>query len=116
MRRVTEYLRCEQACRDLASMLTKADDKHALKLMAACLGSSRPLGSDHRKGSPQPIVHTSPTANCASPAACGRLLPWREPTGRMEHRVASEKPVVLSYSSVCSERVSTKWGNGTSPY
>lgn len=35
MRWVTEYLRCEQACRDLAGMLTKADDKRALELMAA---------------------------------------------------------------------------------
>lgn len=35
MRWVTEYLRCEQACRDLAGKLTKPDDKRALELMAA---------------------------------------------------------------------------------
>jgi hypothetical protein len=34
MRWVTEYLRCEQACRDLASILTRPDDKRALELMA----------------------------------------------------------------------------------
>jgi hypothetical protein len=34
MRWVTEYLRYEQACRDLASILTKPDDKRALELMA----------------------------------------------------------------------------------
>jgi hypothetical protein len=34
MRWVTEYLRCEQACRDLAGILTKPDDKRALELMA----------------------------------------------------------------------------------
>lgn len=35
MRWVMEYLRCEQACRDLASKLSKPDDKRALELMAA---------------------------------------------------------------------------------
>ena len=35
MRWVTEYLRCEEACRDLADKLTKPDDKRALELMAA---------------------------------------------------------------------------------
>lgn len=35
MRWVTEYLRCEEACRNLAERLTKPDDKRALELMAA---------------------------------------------------------------------------------
>jgi hypothetical protein len=35
MRWVTEYLRCEKACRDLASLLTKPDDRRAFELMAA---------------------------------------------------------------------------------
>jgi hypothetical protein len=35
MRWVTEYLRCEQVCRDLAGKLAKPDDKRALELMAA---------------------------------------------------------------------------------
>ena len=35
MRWVTEYLRCEQACLDLAGKLTKPQDKRALELMAA---------------------------------------------------------------------------------
>lgn len=35
MRWVTEYLRCEQVCRDLAGKLTRPDDKRALELMAA---------------------------------------------------------------------------------
>lgn len=35
MRWVVEYLRCEQACRDLVGKLSKPDDKRALELMAA---------------------------------------------------------------------------------
>lgn len=35
MRWVTEYLRCEQVCRDLADKLARPDDKFALELMAA---------------------------------------------------------------------------------
>lgn len=35
MRWVTEYLRCEEAYRDLADKLTKPDDKRALEFMAA---------------------------------------------------------------------------------
>lgn len=35
MRWVAEYLRCEQACRDLAGKVTKPDDKRALELMAS---------------------------------------------------------------------------------
>jgi hypothetical protein len=35
MRWVTEYLRCEQVCRDLAGKLARPDDKRALELMAA---------------------------------------------------------------------------------
>lgn len=35
MRWVTEYLRCEQVCRDLAGKLARPDDKLALELMAA---------------------------------------------------------------------------------
>lgn len=34
MRLVAEYLRCEEACRDLADKLTKPNDKRALELMA----------------------------------------------------------------------------------
>jgi hypothetical protein len=35
MRWVTEYLRCEEACRDLVDKLTTPEDKRALELMAA---------------------------------------------------------------------------------
>ena len=34
MQWVAEYIRCEQACRDLARILTRPDDKRALELMA----------------------------------------------------------------------------------
>ena len=35
MRWVTEYLRYEQVCRDLAGKLARPDDRRALELMAA---------------------------------------------------------------------------------
>lgn len=38
MKWVNDYLRYEQACRDLASILTKPDDKRALELMATAPG------------------------------------------------------------------------------
>ena len=63
MRWVTEYLRCEQACRDLAGKMTKPDDKRALELMASAWAkraAERKRAIDSR--SPQKRVHTASAA------------------------------------------------------
>lgn len=63
MRWITEYLRCEQACRDLAGKVTKPDDRRALELMAsawATRAAERKRAIDNR--SPQRSAHTAVAA------------------------------------------------------
>lgn len=68
MRWITEYLRCEQVCRDLAGKLTKPDDKLALELMAlgwAARAAERKRAIACR--SPQQATHTAGAPRRASP-------------------------------------------------
>ena len=71
MRWVTEYLRCEEACRDLANILTKPDDKRALELMAlgwAARAAERKSAIDRQ--SPHKSVHIMGAACQKAPPAC----------------------------------------------